>query len=263
MKNALYIHGFMGNPEGGTFETLKKTLTNWNIHSIPFPDLHTDVKKTQCLIRDFCKTKKIDVLIGASLGAFYVLQYEDIIDKIVINPCLYPSIEIPKLKDRTTGNPIILSDKVLADFRKMEKYENIPEEQKVRSFGIFAKDDELFHFKDSFDKLFYYKKCYYPNSILISGHHSIEEEYLADGLKQAEKYLADRAQTRAAVEDIYRLIKSKKEAEEKAKTFNIDLPELTEKVLNKVSEDEYYSYAKALKELFDSFAIIDEFDNML
>lgn len=44
-KNALYIHGFMGNPKGGTFETLKKTLTKWNIHSIPFPDLHIDVKK--------------------------------------------------------------------------------------------------------------------------------------------------------------------------------------------------------------------------
>ena len=187
-KNALYIHGFMGNPKGGTFETLKKTLTKWNIHSIPFPDLHTDVKKTQCLIRDYCKSEKVDLLIGASLGAFYVLQYEEIIDKLVINPCLYPSIEIPKLRDRSTGNPIILSDKVLADFREMEKYKDIPEEQKRRSFGIFAKDDELFHFKDSFDKLFQYKEDFYQNSILIKGHHSIEEEYLADGLKQAEKY---------------------------------------------------------------------------
>ena len=70
----------------------------------------------------------------------------------------------------------------------MEKYKDIPEEQKRRSFGIFAKDDELFHFKDSFDKLFQYKEDFYKNSILIKGHHSIEEEYLADGLKQAEKY---------------------------------------------------------------------------
>ena len=68
--------------------------------------------------------------------------------------------------------------------------------QKPRTFGIFAKDDELFHFKDSFDKLFYYKECYYPNSILINGHHSIEEEFLTDGLQQAEKYFEDRAMTR-------------------------------------------------------------------
>ncbi|MCI5607987.1 MAG: hypothetical protein MR555_09610 [Spirochaetia bacterium] len=59
------------------------------------------------------------------------------------------------------------------------------------------------------------------------------------------------------------MIKSKKEAEEKAKLFNIDLPALTGTVLKEVSEDEYYSYAKALRELFDSFVIIDKFDNML
>ena len=98
--NALYIHGFMGNPKGGTFETLTKALSNWNIHSIPFPDLHTDISKTQQIIKSYCKENNIEMLIGASLGAFYVLQYEDIIDKLVINPCMYPSIEIPKQKDR-------------------------------------------------------------------------------------------------------------------------------------------------------------------
>ena len=59
------------------------------------------------------------------------------------------------------------------------------------------------------------------------------------------------------------MIKSKKEAEEKSKVFNVNLPALTGTVLNEVSEDEYYSYAKALRELFDSFVIIDKFDNML
>ena len=188
-KNALYIHGFMGNPKGGTFETLKKTLKKWNILSIPFSDLHTDIAKTQELIKSFCKENNIELLIGASLGAFYVLQYGEIIDKLVINPCMYPSVEIPKLKDRSSGEPFILSEEVLSGFREMEKYENIPEEQRLRTFGIFAKDDELFHFKDSFDELFSSQKNKMPNSILINGHHSIEEEYLTEGLLQAEKYL--------------------------------------------------------------------------
>ena len=64
-----------------------------------------------------------------------------------------------------------------------------------------------------------------------------------------EKYLEDRAQARAAVEIINQLIKSNKGAEEKAKFFNVDLPELTETVLKEVPVDEYFSYAKALKEL--------------
>ena len=55
-------------------------------------------------------------------------------------------------------------------------------------FCIFSKKDELIQFKDSFDKIFQYKEEFYQNSILIKGHHSNEEEYLADGLKQAEKY---------------------------------------------------------------------------
>ena len=59
------------------------------------------------------------------------------------------------------------------------------------------------------------------------------------------------------------MIKSKKEAEEKAKVFNVALPALTETVLKEVSEDEYYSYAKALRELFDFFVVIDKFDYML
>ena len=190
-KNALYIHGFMGNPKGGTFETLHKTLKNWNILSIPFSDLHTDVSKTQELIKSYCKENNIEMLMGASLGAFYVLQYEDFIDKLVINPCMYPSVEIPKLKDRTTGEPIILSKEVLSAFRKMEKYENISENQKLHTFGIFAKDDELFHFKDSFDKLFSCKEGKMQNSVLINGHHSIEEEFLTAGLQQAEKYFEE------------------------------------------------------------------------
>ena len=187
-KNALYIHGFMGNPKGGTFETLNKTLKNWDVHSIPFPELHTDISKTHLLIKNYCKENNIELLVGASLGAFYVLQYEDLINKLVINPCMYPSIEIPKLKDRTTGESIRLSEKVLSDLRIMEKYENISEEQKKRTFGIFAKDDELFHFKDSFDKLFGSQNSQKPSSILINGHHSIEEEYLTGGLQQAEQF---------------------------------------------------------------------------
>lgn len=214
-RNALYIHGFMGNPKSGTFETLNKTLKNWNIHSIPFPELHTDISNTQRLIKSYCKENNIELLIGASLGAFYVLQYEDLIDKLVINPCMYPSIEIPKLKDRETGSPIVLAEKVLSGFRKMEKYENISEKQNLRTFGIFAKDDELFHFKDSFDKLFCYKKSKIQNSILINGHHSIEEEYLTDGLQQAEQYFKDRAFASETVEMMYQLIKSKKKRKKK------------------------------------------------
>lgn len=264
-KNALYVHGFMGNPKGGTFETLQKTFGRWSIHSIPFADLHTDIAKTQMLIKDYCRENEIDILIGASLGAFYVLQHEDLIDKLVINPCVFPSVEIPKLNDRTTGNPLVLSEEVLSVFREMEKYEDISEEQRLRTFGIFAKDDELFHFKDTFDKLFGIRGCRISNSIMVNGHHSIEEEYLRGGLELAGKYLEDRTWIRTYKDNIHWLIKSKKDSEEKAMSFDFYLTALTHRIVleGRSSSDEYYSYSKALKELFDSFAIIDEFDSWL
>lgn len=69
-KNALYIHGFMGNPKGGTFETMNKTLKNWDIHSILFPELHTDILKTRRLIKSYCTENKIDMLIGGFSRCF-------------------------------------------------------------------------------------------------------------------------------------------------------------------------------------------------
>ena len=62
-KNALYIHGFMGNPKGGTFLTLEKFFQDWKIHSIPFPDLHTDTNKTKQLIKNYCMEHYINILI--------------------------------------------------------------------------------------------------------------------------------------------------------------------------------------------------------
>ena len=58
-KNALYIHGFMGNPEGGTFKTLQKTLKNWNIHSISFQTYIQMLKKHSVLSVHTVNPKKL------------------------------------------------------------------------------------------------------------------------------------------------------------------------------------------------------------
>ena len=65
--NALYIHGFMGTPNGGTYTALKNYFKDWNLISVPFEDLHTDVAKTQDKISVLCKENDINLLVGASL----------------------------------------------------------------------------------------------------------------------------------------------------------------------------------------------------
>ena len=64
------------------------------------------------------------------------------------------------------------------------------------------------------------------------------------------------------VEIIHKLIKSKRDVKEKAELFNKELPKLTDMVLNGISSDEYNSCSTALRELFDSFAIVDVFSSM-
>lgn len=62
----------MENSKDENFKTLKKILKDWNIHSITFRKIYTDIKGTQNIINDYCKRKKIDILIGTSIGAFYL-----------------------------------------------------------------------------------------------------------------------------------------------------------------------------------------------
>lgn len=187
--NILYIHGFMGNSKGGTFQALNdfsKKIKDCNIFSFQFDDLHLDVQKTQKQIENYCDKHNINLLIGASLGGFYTLQCKKPIKKIAINPCMIPSIEIPLLKDKVTGENIKIDSKVLEDWKKLEEYKIFS-----NAFGIFGKQDETFHFDENhnfsplFEKLFRVEK---QNFILIDGKHSLEKEELEKGFFPAIKY---------------------------------------------------------------------------
>lgn len=65
------------------------------------------------------------------------------------------------------------------------------------------------------------------------------------------------------VEVIQRLIKDKAGAESKAKSFIVALSLLTDGFLRGMAEDQFKAELKAIKELFDSFAVVDEFDSLI
>lgn len=56
---------------------------------------------------------------------------------------------------------------------------------------------------------------------------------------------------------------TRKEEEKSAKRFIYKLKELTSRVIRGMDVDEFCAASKALKELFDSFAIIEQFDSIL
>ncbi len=65
------------------------------------------------------------------------------------------------------------------------------------------------------------------------------------------------------VQIIHELISKKDSHEEKAKFFIQNISNITDQILHTNSIDNYKTKSAALKSLFDSFAIIDEFDNFL
>ncbi|MCQ2591324.1 MAG: hypothetical protein MJ188_00950 [Treponema sp.] len=199
MTTVLYIHGFNGNPKGGTFEGLVeffKSKTDYQVISFPFPDLHLDVQKTQKQIENYIDENNVSILVGASLGGFYTLCCKKNVFKIAINPCMLPSKEIPILKDRNTGKPVFIEDSVLNAWKSLEEYD-LPANCK-NAAGIFGKQDYTFHydenhnFKPLFDKLFSINDSKdsassenpKKRSVLVEGVHSLEPDQLKDGLEQ-------------------------------------------------------------------------------
>ena len=93
-KNILYIHGLNSDKNSKTFLTLKSHFLDFEWYTETFDLLNPSVATKQ--IDDIIKRKNITTIVASSLGAFYGLNIRNSLAKILINPCLIPSIELPK-----------------------------------------------------------------------------------------------------------------------------------------------------------------------
>jgi len=160
MINILYIHGYGGTGNSRTAKALQSSLPeNYTVFEPCFP---LDINEALELAQETIRTKKIDRVVASSLGAFTAMQLRGI-PKILINPCLYPSKELPKR--------IELPETVLSNFKTVEKhtFENIDDTEKAHTFGVFSTHDELFSYKDEFSE-------HYPNIQTIEDTHRISVE---------------------------------------------------------------------------------------
>lgn len=181
MLNILYVHGFASNQNSRSFTELKSSFLNHNFFASDFDLL--DVKGTLKKIDTLCKEKNIDLIIGKSLGGFYTLAYEGFQNKIVINPCIKPWIEIPKLDSS-------VKESVLDEWKKIfEQTENsINKDHKKRTFGIFGDKDELFSYKNYFDKHYGAENNGKQKSFMIPGKHHIDSENLKIAVQKGLDY---------------------------------------------------------------------------
>lgn len=119
---------------------------------------------------------KFDIVMASSFGCFYALHLENV-HKILINPCLHPSVEIPKLT-KTKRN-------FLSEFANLEKNLYSKEMNTKKVFGIFGNSDELFSYLDEFKSNFSFKNLNYA---VVKGKHKISKVELEKGFIKAREY---------------------------------------------------------------------------
>ena len=144
MKKVLYIYGYGSNENSGTRQSLQNVLgSNYKVESIYYEQLQPN--EAIEYLSNYVENNNFAVVIGSSLGGFYALSiWQPDIPTIVINPCMKPSIELPKI-----GCPA----EIAVRFKDFEKWDNVKNVKK-KVFGLFGTDDELIDYHCLFGKLF-------------------------------------------------------------------------------------------------------------
>ena len=165
-KRALIVHGFNSSGNGTTANNLKSVLNDFGITKIIAPNFNLlNYDETIAKIDEL--SKNVDIVIGHSLGGYYTMSLEkEEIFKIVVNPCLDPSI-------------INLNLKPLKPLRGLNRQ---------LTFGMFAKQDELFDFYDCFKDNFSAEFYGVLNYTRIPGAHRPDKNSLERGLIKAFEY---------------------------------------------------------------------------
>lgn len=165
-KRVLIIHGFNSSGNGTTANNLKSVLSNFGITKIIAPDFNL-LNYDETILKINELSKNVDIVIGHSLGGYYAMSLKRLeIFKIIINPCIDPSI-------------INLSFNKKINLRGLNRQ---------LTFGMFAKSDELFDFYDYFKDNFSAEFYGVLNYTRIPGAHRLDKDSLELGLIKAFEY---------------------------------------------------------------------------
>lgn len=171
--NILYIHGLGSDKNTSTGKYLKQYFGEDNKVIVDTFEL-LDPQKMLVHLGKMLSKYKIDLIVASSLGAFYALNIGSRLPKVLFNPCMKPSNELPKLIDD-------LSAKTINKFQMLEKsiYNIVDAEDRATTYAAFAGNDELFSY------LSFYKHTYKINFKIISGGHRVGNENIKKVLDEA------------------------------------------------------------------------------
>ena len=105
----------------------------------------------------FITNNNINAIIASSFGAFIALHIPHSIYKFLINPCFYPSQEVPKLNKNLSAN-FINQCKTIENTQTPVDNESI-----LFTFAFFSTHDQLFSYKNTYLEKGYTKTITLPN----------------------------------------------------------------------------------------------------
>ncbi len=158
-QNILYVHGYGSNPqESSTLKNLQIMLGDrYNIVGVEYSQ--TNPEKGFEQIKSRIKEVSPILVIGSSLGGFFTLLLGSAHHKVVINPCMMPAAELPKIG-------FIDANIVYADLQEQLLNSDIEGEDRLTTTGFFGTHDELLNYQTLF------RKMYYKDGILFNAGHT-------------------------------------------------------------------------------------------
>ena len=175
-EKVLYIYGYGSNPkDSSTLKVLKEVFDNYEFVSIEYDQDNPDngLHKLEEYIRD----NNIKYVIGHSLGGFIALCIDEDVKKVVINPCMKPHLDLPKIGDFST--------KTLSDYKHLEGWLRSGDDTPWVSLledviGLFGDHDESIDYYESFN-------YQYPLAYRINSDHRPKAEAYTEDIKNKIK----------------------------------------------------------------------------
>lgn len=190
MKKILFAHGFASSGASGTVMTLRQQLYDPALEGterevrVVAPDLPVMPDKAMALLRQMIETEQPDLLLGTSMGAFYLEQMHGH-KRILVNP----SFSMARLltfggmgrqefrNKREDGARDFKVDKeMIAQFKALEKgaFQSITPEEKSLVWGFFGDKDKKVNHQKEFLK--HYGREHFT---VFDGEHFLNDKILS------------------------------------------------------------------------------------
>lgn len=177
-KTVLYIYGYGSNhKDSSTMKVMKSFMKDlgYNLISIQYDQKnpHEGIKT----LENYIEENNIKYVIGHSLGGFIALCLDNKVNKLVINPCMKPSVELPKISD--------FNEETLKRYKHLETWlydDSFPSLSFDDLMGLFGDEDEYFSYYKLFKSITY--KTYY----IHSGHRPTNESFDKDTQKKIKEF---------------------------------------------------------------------------